>query len=233
MQRSTLITGAVLAGALGLGLAATPVLAAQFTTTGTTAASGANGTGTPMGGMRWGSGATTTADTPMGMGYRGGGVAGGTGDCPCVDGSTAPSGTLTDAQSAALAGMAEEEKLAHDVYVALAASTGDVRFTRVASAESQHLSAVRTMLTRYGISDPTAGLADGHFATAAVQSSYDQLVAQGKVSATAALQVGQAIEKLDIADLDKAGSGLDAADVTAVYAHLRAASQQHLAIFGG
>ena len=49
-----------------------------------------------------------------------------------------------------------EEKLAHDVYVALVDATGDARFTRIAASESRHLAAIRVLLTRYGVNDPTA-----------------------------------------------------------------------------
>ena len=54
--------------------------------------------------------------------------------------------------------MAEEEKLAHDVYVALAARYPDLmQFARIQRSETMHLTAVRTLLTRYGIADPTTG----------------------------------------------------------------------------
>ena len=45
--------------------------------------------------------------------------------------------------------MAEEEKLAHDLYTAFAARY-DVRvFQRIAAAETRHLTVVRTLLDRY------------------------------------------------------------------------------------
>lgn len=143
------------------------------------------------------------------------------------------SGTLTAQQKVDLAAMAEEEKLAHDVYVALAASTGDQRFTRIASSESRHLSAVRTVLQRYGITDPTAGLADGRFADRDTAALYTKLVAQGRASLTAALEVGRTVETMDIADLNRALSGLNAPDVQQVYSSLLAGSRNHLRAFGG
>ena len=48
-----------------------------------------------------------------------------------------------------------------------------------------------------------------------------------------ALGVGVTIERLDIADLDDAMSGLTAPDVLNAYTHLRQGSQRHLAAFGG
>lgn len=142
-------------------------------------------------------------------------------------------GTLTATQKAALADMAEEEKLAHDVYAALATSSGDSRFTRIAAAESRHLTAVRALLTRYGVKDPTAGKAEGVFASARFQQLYRDLVAKGDDSLDAALAVGRQIETADIADLAKASAGLTAPDVRTVYARLGMASQHHLRAFGG
>jgi hypothetical protein len=187
-------------------------------TVGMNAGRGAAGTGAGMG---TGTGTCTGTGTGWGAGMGGGG-------------SVLPaSGTLTAQQKTTLAAMAEEEKLAHDVYVALAASTSDVRFTRVATAEQRHLDAVRTLMVRYQITDPTADKAAGAFTSPSVTQQYTQLVAQGKTSLSAALEVGRKIESQDIADLRAASQDLKAADVTAVYAHLSAASAQHLRIFGG
>ena len=72
------------------------------------------------------------------------------------------------------------------------------------------------MLDRYGLSDPTAGRAAGEFATAATQDLYDSLLAQATTE-RAAYDVGITIEKMDIADLKDAMSGLKAKDVKFVY----------------
>jgi hypothetical protein len=145
----------------------------------------------------------------------------------------APMGVLTAVQKSELVSMVEEEKLAHDVYVALAAKYPSLyQFTNIAKAELKHDAALRTLLTRYGISDPTAGLANGKFATAAFQTLYNTLVADA-TSTAAALAVGVRIEKLDIADLTDAINGLTAPDVMQVYTNLRIASQRHLVAFGG
>jgi hypothetical protein len=191
------------------------------------------------------------ADAGAGMGYgmgRGGGRGMGNGpgmgngmrngQGPGANASADPlaglsKGTLTDAQKSVLAGMAEEEKLAHDVYVALARSSGDMRFTRISAAESRHLTEVRALLARYGVSDPTAGKADGTFASASRQRQYTEFVARGDDSPSAALAVGRDIEKADIADLATAGTGLNAPDVAAVYSRLSRASSMHLRAFGG
>jgi hypothetical protein len=142
-------------------------------------------------------------------------------------------GTLTADQKVKLAGMAEEEKLAHDVYVALATSSKDPRFVRIATAETQHLSQIRALLARYGIADPTAGKADSQFASTTIQQHYSDLVARGSASLSAALAVGRDIENEDISALATAGSGVSAPDVDTVYARLTDASGMHLRAFGG
>lgn len=72
----------------------------------------------------------------------------------------------------------------------------------------RHLTEIRALLTRYGVTDPTAGKADGQFASQEVQALYADLVARGS-------------------------SSLDAALVTTVYTRLANGSRMHLRAFGG
>jgi hypothetical protein len=235
MRRALLVTGLAV-GTLGAVVVAGPVMAAAGASPGqavgitsvtqTRWGNGPDdGTGMMQGRMSRGSNANGMGSGAMGPGQ-------GTGDCTALVGQTAQ-GTLSADQKTRLAGMAEEEKLAHDVYVALAASSGDPRFTRIATAETRHLDAVRSLLTRYGITDPTAGKAAGQFTTASTASLYRDLVATGKTSLDAALAAGRTIETTDINDLAKATSGVTAPDVSSVYAHLTAGSRMHLRAFGG
>jgi len=169
--------------------------------------------------------------------YRHGGegteVGDGNGPCSLTGTAaiTAPSGTLSAAQKSTLAHMAEEEKLAHDLYTAFAARYDAPVFDRIAAAETRHLDAVRTLLDRYDVNDPTAGKAAGDFADATVQATYDRLLKQGTGSVDGALRAGLTFETDDIAALTKARSGLDAPDVEQVYANLLAASRMHQAAF--
>ncbi|HEU5474917.1 MAG TPA: DUF2202 domain-containing protein [Actinophytocola sp.] len=204
MKTRTLFAAIGVAGAVAIGAAvAIPALAAP--------PPGGNGPG-------FGPGPGTGMMTGP-MGERGG----------CLLNS--PSGTLTDTQRSTLAANAEEEKLAHDLYTEFANRYDAVIFDRIAAAETHHLDAVRTLLTRYQITDPTAGLAPGRFATPAVQASYDQLLARGATSERAALEVGQTVETNDIAALQAALDGLTAPDVQRIYTHLITASQHHLTAF--
>ncbi|SNY59366.1 ferritin-like domain-containing protein [Paractinoplanes atraurantiacus] len=140
-------------------------------------------------------------------------------------------GTLSTAQKATLASMAQEEKLAHDLYAAFAARYDAVVFDHIAHAESRHQAAVRTLLQRYGITDPTANQPAGTFADETMQATYDRLLAQGRPSQAAAMAVGQQVERDDIAALKAAADGLTAPDVKQVYTDLLVASQRHLTAF--
>ena len=153
----------------------------------------------------------------------------GPGDGGCL--LTAPSGTLTAAQRSTLQANAQEEKLAHDLYTEFAARYDDPVFDRIAASETRHLEAFRTLLARYGITDPTAGQAAASFSDPTVKATYDRLLAEGLTGEPAALGVGRTVETTDIADLRAAAEGLTAPDVQRVYQQLLNASQQHLAAF--
>ncbi|TNH31103.1 DUF2202 domain-containing protein [Micromonospora orduensis] len=213
----------VAAGALGLGgvAIAAPALAGDgpFDRPAATATPG------PGWGGGMGYGARDGATGPMGSGAMARG-----GRCAALS-VAAQQGTLTDAQKSTLAAMAQEEKLAHNLYGAFGTTYDLAVFDHIANSEAQHLTTVRTLLQRYGVADPTAGTTDGKFSDPAVQATYDKLLAEGNASQTAALGVGKKVEQTDIADLKAALAGLSAPDVTQVYTNLLAASERHLAAF--
>lgn len=140
-------------------------------------------------------------------------------------------GTLTSDEEAELLRNAEEEKLAHDLYLTFSELYGDKVFDRVASAETKHLTAVQTLLERYSLADPTVGQPVGEFSSESVQELYDSLLAQGSASRDGAFEAARTVEKTDISGLTAATDGLNAPDVLAVYGHLLSASQHHLAAF--
>lgn len=128
--------------------------------------------------------------------------------------------------------MREEERMARDLYRALADVHGaDTEFARIANAEQQHFDAVGRLLVRYGIDDPSAGKDAGKYADADLQAAYDRLLAQGKSSLAEAYKAGIEVEQTDIADLDKVIAETTAADAKRVFENLRTGSQHHLAAF--
>ena len=137
--------------------------------------------------------------------------------------------STTEAQS--LAFTREEEKLARDVYAALEAK--EPIFSTIKSSEQTHMDAILTLLSRYGLRDPAAEKAPGVFEDATLQKLHDDLIAQGAPSTLAALQVGVAIEELDIRDIEAARSSVSHSDILTTYDHLTRGSRNHLRSFYG
>ena len=138
---------------------------------------------------------------------------------------------LSENEAAGLIYMREEEKLAHDVYVTLYQQWGLPLFNNIANSEATHTSAVKVLLDRYGIADPTAGKGVGEFTDPTLQKLYDQLVAQGSQSLVDALKVGAAIEEIDILDLQTSLAQTANADIELVYGNLLKGSRNHLRAF--
>jgi hypothetical protein len=138
---------------------------------------------------------------------------------------------LTDVERNSLLAMRREEKLAHDVYVALGAKFNQRIFTKISGSELRHQEMVAGLLDKYGVANPVRNLPAGKFDDPAVQALHDQFVARGSVSLQAALQVGVDIETMDIADLQAALKVVKKTDIISVYENLLAGSQNHLAAF--
>jgi len=238
MRTRTRIAATITGGAaVAAVLVATPALAANGPTGSASAASNSttqqniqpgtcDGTGPGMGNRQGNGQAMGRGIGAQGVGMqgRGNGMGGGL--------TNLASGALTATQKAKLAAMAEDEKLAHDLYVVF----GDkyrIPFSRITNAETRHLEAVRIVLKRYAITDPTAGKTAGTFTTASTQQLYNRLLAQGTASVDGAKTAARIVESTDIADLKTAATGVTAPDVSQVYKNLLAASQRHLVAFGG
>lgn len=127
--------------------------------------------------------------------------------------------------------MVQEEKMARDLYLEFADEYGARQFTNIARSEQKHMDAVRVLLDRYGIADPTAGDAIGEFDNAQIQALYDKLYAKGMESLAKAAKVGITVEKVDIADINDMLGDMPAADITAVLTNLKAGSYNHLGAF--
>ena len=147
--------------------------------------------------------------------------------------SVVATATATDpALAKGLAFTREEERMARDLYQALADHyDGALPFSRIVNSEQRHFDAVGTMLKRYSVTDPAAGKQAGSYADPTIQKLYDGWLAEGKTSLAAAYGVGVELEKRDIADLEKAIAATSAADVKQLYTNLQRASEHHLAAF--
>jgi hypothetical protein len=125
----------------------------------------------------------------------------------------------------------QEEKLAHDLYVQLASTSGAQQFANIVNSESTHISLVQGLLVSYNIVDPTVGLAEGEFLDQDLQALYDSLLASGSVDRAGAIAAGIAVEEKDIADIEVMLASDLPSDVASVLERLLSGSQNHLAAF--
>jgi hypothetical protein len=123
----------------------------------------------------------------------------------------------------------EEEKLAHDVYVALHDQWQLTVFDNISRAETQHTQAIALLLDRYGVDDPAAGLEVGVFSNPELQQLYEELVERGSRSMVEALEVGAYIEEMDILDLRARETAVT--EIQETYDRLERGSQNHLRAF--
>lgn len=138
---------------------------------------------------------------------------------------------LTEDEIADLLHMREEEKVARDVYLKLYELYEKPVFANIAQSEQKHMDAVLNLIEGYGLTDPVADKPEGEF-TADFQDLFDNLVAEGSESITAAYGVGVKIEELDIADLQECIASTEVENILRVYNNLLAASGNHLNAFG-
>lgn len=144
---------------------------------------------------------------------------------------TLPPSDLSTTEASALVFMREEEKLARDVYQLLYTQWGQPIFNNIAASEQQHLDAVATLIARYKLPDPASHTGTGVFVDPELQTMFNALMSQGQTSLSAALQVGAAIEDLDIKDLNERIAQTDNPDVKLVYMNLLKGSRNHLRSF--
>ncbi len=145
---------------------------------------------------------------------------------------TLSGGEISPAEKAGLLFMREEEKLARDVYLTLYDTWNQQIFQNIANSEQTHTDAVLTLLTAYDIPDPVGSNPIGVFVDNDLQSMYDSLVNKGYASLIDALQVGAAIEEIDIIDIEKRKEdviGND--DIIETYDMLLKGSRNHLRAF--
>lgn len=137
-------------------------------------------------------------------------------------------GDLTDAEVQGIFFMREEEKLARDVYLAMADSWGMNIFSNIAGSENTHMDAVLTLIELSDLDDPVGNAGRGTFENQELQNLYNDLVERGNLSLEEALLVGGAIEEIDILDLQDYLAGTENGAVIEVYQNLLKGSINHL-----
>ena len=93
------------------------------------------------------------------------------------------------------------------------------------------MDAMKSLIDRYGLSDPAEGLGIGEFTNTILQQLHDDLIEQGSKSDIDALKVGAAIEEIDILDIEKYVQQTSKQDIEIVYENLLKGSRNHLRSF--
>jgi hypothetical protein len=155
-----------------------------------------------------------------------------------------PKFDLNATQKYSIAYMWNEEKLAHDVYLALYSKYPNLYTLKniAEQSESTHMSMVEELAKKYDLNitnyqndykeyfdaNALAQYGLGEFFLPQISDLYTQLYNLGSQSQIDALKVGCMIEVTDIDDLDKwiADAG-DAADIVVVFNNLRNGSYHH------
>lgn len=180
------------------------------------------------------SGTSTGSGTGNGYGYGSGtGVGSGTGTGTGFSAQTLsqyPIGVLTPEEEEWILYMAEEEKLARDVYLNYYDKWGSQVFSNIAGSEQTHMDSMALLIDRYGLENPVND-ERGVFTNQDLQAVYNDLVSSGAVSEIDALKNSAYIEELDIVDLDDAIASTDKQDLILVYNNLRSGSENHLRAF--
>lgn len=138
---------------------------------------------------------------------------------------------LWDFEEAAVLAMLEEEKLARDVYLALADIWQLPIFSNIARSEQKHMDLVWKLIETYGIVHSFTDDTPGVFVDDAVAQLYTSLVERGAVSLVEALLVGVEIEDMDLYDLYQILSETENAHLQLVFNNLAKGSRNHLRAF--
>ncbi len=147
-----------------------------------------------------------------------------------VDVTQMTTNTLTDAQKEGLIFMYNEEKMAHDVYVALNAVNPHRTLENIATrAEKNHMDQVYALIDKYNLDTQNlTALPANTFSLDEVQTLFDSLYDLGTPSLQSSLEVGCMVEVTDINDLLARLEGLDTAeDIKLVYTNLLSGSYSH------
>jgi len=139
-----------------------------------------------------------------------------------------PEYELTEEQIEDLEFIYEEEKLARDLYARLDEEWDLPAFENISQSEDQHMDALEALFDKYDLEKPDT--AAGEYNNTELAEAYDDFLEKGLESEEAALELGQELEEKDIEDLEEFMSNATP-DFEAVYANLKAGSENHLESF--
>ena len=96
----------------------------------------------------------------------------------------------------------EEEKLAHDIYVAMYNLYGAYIFNNISESEQRHMDSVAKLISKYELDDTVVYNDPGIFLNEDIEILYGDLLEEGEKDLTSALGVGVKIEVMDIGDIE-------------------------------
>lgn len=127
--------------------------------------------------------------------------------------------------------IAEEEKLAGDVYAFLYDKWGSKVFQNISSSETNHQKLVKNYMTANNV-EILSKQEFGQFTNQDLQALYNELTAKGSTSLSEAISVGIYIEQKDIADLSQMISdNANNPELIDVLNKLLSGSESHLKAF--
>jgi len=148
-----------------------------------------------------------------------------------VDTTSSATPQTTNIESEGILYMAEEEKLAYDVYGYLYDLWGLTIFKNIQSAEQNHMDQVVNLVAKYNLALPSTYDKVSVFSDPHLQELYNTLIEKGSKSIVDALSVGALIEETDIADLKSYMNMTDNNAIKTVYSNLMQGSENHLRAF--
>jgi hypothetical protein len=126
--------------------------------------------------------------------------------CGAGDGGLpGPTGPATPELAADLQFLREEEKLARDVYLTLYDAWQLAPHQNIAESEQTHTDRVLDLLVALDLPDPVVDDTVGVFVNPQLAGLYVELVATGRRTEVASLEVGATIEDLDLRDIEHDG----------------------------
>ena len=140
-------------------------------------------------------------------------------------------GQLSEAEVEAIHYLREVEKLARDVLLAFDEQWQAGEFGRVAESENTHTEAIKALIDRYNLWDPSSVTWDGYYNNEELLALYRQFKRQGERSLVDAIRVGATVQEISILDLREYRAETDDEDLQMVYENLLRASRNHLRVF--
>jgi hypothetical protein len=143
---------------------------------------------------------------------------------------------LSPEEIAGLLFMREEEELARDLYLNIYEEKDSrlrIFYNISTRAETKHAEAIRVLLEKYGIDDPSTG-SRNTYNDKALQDLYDELLGSALANQdVGALHVGALVEETDIRDINTHLSHVSEnhQDIISTYSTLLCGSRNHLRAF--